>query len=53
MMSQPPRPDVHEVALELFLRMMAADPFRDYKKLAEQAYEAAQAFLDKRRQLGG
>ncbi|MCI0574281.1 MAG: hypothetical protein L0Y66_26415 [Myxococcaceae bacterium] len=41
-------PDLHALALELFLRMVAADPYREPRRLAEQAYEAARAFLETR-----
>lgn len=48
-----PTPDLHEIALRLFVEMVRADPIRDPKRVAELAYEAASAFVDKRQALGG
>jgi hypothetical protein len=46
-------PDLHVLALELFLRMVAAEPYREPKRLAEQAYTAARAFLETRQRQAG
>lgn len=48
-----PAPDMHEIALRIFIEMLMADPIRDPKRVADLSYEAAKAFVTKRKSMGG
>ena len=46
-------PDLHDIALRIFVEMVMSDPIRDPKRVAQLAYEAATAFVQKRKEMGG
>jgi hypothetical protein len=48
-----PASDIHEIALRIFIEMLMSDPIRDPKRVAQMAYEAANAFVQKRKEMGG